>query len=590
MGGLTPGGLTPGGATPRVAGSAPLLSVRRQQEYDAIVVGSGITGGWAAKELCEKGLKVLLVERGYALEHGEYPNEFKQPWDFEFRGRGDRIRYDEDYPIQRLCYAFGEATQHLFVNDREHPYLNPQDRPYRWIRGYHLGGRSLMWGRQVYRWSDLDFEANAKDGIGVDWPIRYRDIAPWYSHVERFIGVSGKAENWPNFPDGEFLPPMEMSCAEQFLKAGIEKAYPDRLMTIGRVANLTRPHQGRGQCQYRNQCHRGCSFGGYFSSLSATLPAAQETGNLTVVTESIVHSVTYDPETNRATGVRVIDANTLEDREYTARLVFLCASTLGTAQIMLNSRSERFPDGIGNSSGALGHYLMDHPFQAGANAEIPGLKDQYYYGRRPNGIYIPRFRNLKGSDSDGLGFLRGYGYQGGASRSGWGRGGGQAGLGAEFKRALREPGPWTMWLTGFGEQLPRYDNHVSLDPERTDKWGVPLLRISAAWSDNEKRLLEDAAQQAAEMLEAAGCVKVRPYNNASPPGFCIHEMGTARMGRDPKTSVLNAHNQSHDVPNLFVTDGACMTSSAHHNPSLTYMALTARAADYAVEELKRRNL
>jgi choline dehydrogenase-like flavoprotein len=560
------------------------------REYDAIVVGSGMSGGWAAKELCEKGLKVLVVERGPALVHGAYPNEFSQPWDLAYRGLGDRALFEDEYPIQQLCYAFGEATQHLFVNDRAHPYLNPEDKPYRWIRGYHLGGRSLMWARQVYRWSDLDFEANAQDGHGVDWPIRYRDIAPWYSYVERFIGVSGRAENLPHFPDGEFLPPMEMNCAEEFLKAGIEGAYPDRLMTIGRVANLTRPHQGRGACQYRNQCQRGCSFGGYFSSLSATLPAAQRTGNLTIVTDAIVHSVTYDPDRNRATGVRVIDARSGEDREYNARLVFLCASTLGTTQIMLNSTSARFPSGIGNSSGALGHYLMDHPFQAGAHGEIPGLADRYYFGRRPNGIYIPRFRNLGGPDSDGLDFLRGYAYQGQATRGSWGRGVGREGLGQEFKSSLRDPGPWTMWLGGFGEQLPRHENHVALDPQQTDQWGIPLLRISAAWSENEQQLLTDAAEQAAEMLEAAGCVNVRPQQVPSPPGFCIHEMGTARMGRDPRTSVLNAHNQSHDVPNLFVTDGACMTSSAYQNPSLTYMALTARAADYAVAELNRQNL
>jgi choline dehydrogenase-like flavoprotein len=560
------------------------------REYDAIVVGSGMSGGWAAKELCEKGLKVLVVERGPALVHGAYPNEFSQPWDLAYRGLGDRALFEDEYPIQQLCYAFGEATQHLFVNDRAHPYLNPEDKPYRWIRGYHLGGRSLMWARQVYRWSDLDFEANAQDGHGVDWPIRYRDIAPWYSYVERFIGVSGRAENRPHFPDGEFLPPMEMNCAEEFLKAGIEGAYPDRLMSIGRVANLTRPHQGRGACQYRNQCHRGCSYGGYFSSLSATLPAAQRTGNLTIVTDAIVHSVTYDEVRVRATGVRVIDARSGEHREYGGRLVFLCASTLGTTQIMLNSTSARFPNGIGNSSGALGHNLMDHPFQAGAYGEIPGLADRYYFGRRPNGVYIPRFRNLGGPDSDGLDFLRGYAYQGQATRGGWDRGSGREGLGAELKSSLRDPGPWTMWLGGFGEQLPRHENHVTLDPDQTDQWGIPLLRISAAWSENERRLLADAAEQAAEMLEAAGCVNVRPHQVSTPPGFCIHEMGTARMGRDPRTSVLNAHNQSHDVPNLFVTDGACMTSSAHQNPSLTYMALTARAADYAVAELNRRNL
>jgi choline dehydrogenase-like flavoprotein len=573
-----------------MAASGPYVSVPQRDEYDAIVVGSGVAGGWAAKELCERGLRVLVLERGYALKHGEYPNEFKQPWEFELRGEGDRVLYEEEYRIQSQCYAFGEATQHLFVNDAEHPYLAPEDKPYRWIRGYHLGGRSVMWGRQVYRWSDLDFEANARDGHGVDWPIRYGDIAPWYSYVERFVGISGKAENWPHFPDGEYLPPMEMNCGERFVKEGLERAYPDRLMTIGRAANLTQAHEGRGACQFRNQCHRGCSYGAYFSSLTSTLPAAERTGNLTVVTDAIVHSVVYDPERNRASGVRVIDAQTGEDREYTGRVVFLCASTLGTAQIMLNSTSDRFPTGIANSSGTLGHYLMDHAFQAGARGVIPGFEDRYYYGRRPNGVYIPRFRNLDGPGSDGLGFLRGYGYQGAASREGWAAGTGREGIGETLKRSLREPGPWTMRLSAFAECLPRYDNHVSLDPDRTDRWGIPLLRISAGWSDNERRALEDAAQQAAEMLEAAGCVDVQPYNNMAPPGFAIHEMGTVRMGRDPRTSVLNGQNQAHDVPNLFVTDGACMTSSAHHNPSITYMALTARAAEYAVEELNRQNL
>ncbi len=421
--------------------SAPFISVPAQDEYDAIVVGSGVAGGWAAKELCAKGLQVLMLERGYALKHGEYPNEFKQPWEFDFRGRGDRQLYDEEYRIQSQCYAFGEATQHLFVNDKEHPYLSPVEKPYRWIRGYHLGGRSLMWGRQVYRWDDLDFEANAKDGHGVDWPIRYADIAPWYSHVERFVGISGNVEKWPHFPDGEYLPPMEMNCGETFVKENLQRAYPDRLLTIGRSANLTRAHNGRGPCQYRSQCERGCSFGAYFSSLSSTLPAAQATGNLTVVTDAIVHSVVHDPERNRARGVRVIDAKTMEEREYTGRLIFLCASTLGTAQIMLNSTSERFPNGIANSSGALGHYLMDHAFQAGARGEIPGLTDRYYYGRRPNGIYIPKFRNLGGPDSDGLDFLRGYGYQGGASRGGWEEGIGRTGIGAELEELAAGAGP-----------------------------------------------------------------------------------------------------------------------------------------------------
>jgi choline dehydrogenase-like flavoprotein len=559
-------------------------------EYDAIVVGSGISGGWAAKELCEKGLKVLLLERGEMLVHGKYPNEFLQPWQFHHRGRGDRLLYEAEYPIQSQCYAFGEATQHLWVNDKRHPYLTPPDMPFNWLRGYHLGGRSLMWGRQCYRWSDLDFTANAKDGHGVDWPIRYRDIAPWYSYAERFVGISGQKENLPQLPDGDFLPPMQMNCAETFVKGKLERAMPGRRMTIGRVANLTTQHNGRGPCRFRNQCHRGCSFSGYFSSLSATLPAAQKTGNLTVVTDAIVHSVLYDEQKDRAAGVRVIDARTKQDREYRGRLVFLCASTLGTTQIMLSSKSTRFPNGIANGSGALGHYLMDHAFQAGAHGEVPGFRDEYYYGRRPNGIYIPRFRNLKGPGSDKLPFPRGYGYQGGGSRGDWGRGASEEGVGAELKQKLRDPGPWSMGMGAWAEMLPRAENYIALDPKETDEWGIPLLRVHCGWSNEERRALDDASAQAAEMLEAAGCVNVKSYNNIAPPGHCIHEMGTARMGRDPKTSVLNAHNQAHEVRNLFVTDGSCMASSSCVNPSITYMALTARAVDYAVGEMKRNNL
>ncbi|MDP9349855.1 MAG: GMC family oxidoreductase [Gemmatimonadota bacterium] len=562
----------------------------RSQPYDAIVVGSGISGGWAAKELAEKGLRVLLLERGPNIEHRKYPTEWMQPWQFAHRGRGDRPLYEEEYPIQSQCYAFGEATQHLFVNDREHPYLAPEEKPFRWIRGYHLGGRSLMWGRQVYRWSDLDFEANLRDGHGVDWPIRYKDVAPWYSHVERFIGVSGEKRGLPHLPDGEFLPPWELNCAETALKEGVEGKFPGRVVTPGRVTNLTRDHNGRVRCQARSQCERGCSFGAYFSSLSSTLPAAHATGNLTLVTDAIVESVLFDEQRGRAAGVRVIDRETKQDREYFGRLVFLCASTIATTQIMLNSKSRRFPDGIANSSGVLGHYLMDHPFQAGATGKLPGMEDQYYYGRRPNGIYIPRFRNLRGGDSDGVGFVRGYGYQGSASRSGWGRGAWSPGIGVQLKEKLRQPGPWEFWLGAWGEMLPREENHVALDPVQKDQWGIPLLRISCSWSDNERKMMADGAAQAAAMLEAAGCTDVSAYNNLPPPGFCIHEMGTARMGRDPKTSVLNAYNQAHDVPNLFVTDGACMASSANQNPSITYMALTARAADYAVGEMKRGNL
>lgn len=560
-------------------------------EYDCIVVGSGITGGWAAKELCEKGLRTLVLERGRHVEHGkDYVTEWWQPWQFPYRDVGDRQRYERDYPIQSKNYAFGEATRQFFVNDRVHPYVTPDDKPFRWIRGYQLGGRSLIWGRLCWRWSDLDFEANLRDGHGVDWPIRYKDLEPWYGHVERFVGVSGERLGLPHLPDGELLPPWDMNCAERAVQRGIERAYPGRRMMVTRVANLTRPHNGRGRCQARNQCARGCSFGAYFSSLSATLPAAKSTGKLTIVTDAIVHSVVYDERKDRAVGVRVIDAKTMATREYAGRLIFLCASTLATAQILLNSKSRRFPDGLANSSGELGHNLMDHISKAGARGIVPGLETEYVYGRRPTGTYIPRFRNLGGKRERKLGFLRGYGIQGGAGREGWSRGAALPGLGAALKQQLREPGPWRISLQGYGECLPRHENRVALDHERTDQWGIPLLRVHCAWSENERAIREDVKTQSAEMLQAAGCTQVETYDNDGPPGFSVHEMGTARMGRDPRTSVLNAHNQAHDVPNLFVTDGACMASSSCVNPSLTYMALTARAADYAVSELKRGNL
>lgn len=564
--------------------------ISRSESYDAIVVGSGITGGWAAKELCEKGLKTLLLERGPYVEHGkDYQGEHMAPWDFPYRGNGERDLYENEYQVQSTCYAFNESSRQFFVNDKDNPYTHDSDKPFSWIRGYHLGGRSLTWGRQCYRWSDLDFEANAHDGFGVDWPIRYADLAPWYDYVESFAGISGQAEGLPQLPDGNFLPPMQMNCAEEVIKGGIEGSYDDRNMTIGRVAVLTRAHNGRAQCHYCGPCERGCSAGAYFSSLSATLPAAMATGNLTIRADSIVHSVIYDEETDRATGVRIIDRNTREEIEFNGMLVFLCASALGSTQILLNSTSPRFPTGLANSSGALGHYLMDHPYSAGATGRVPNLDDKYYFGNRPNGIYIPRFRNLDPSKQN-LEFLRGYGYQGGASRAGWNRGLAMPGFGADFKHVLRTPGPWSMWLGGWGEHLPHYENYVELDANVTDAWGIPVLRIHCSWDENELKMKEDMAIQGAEMLEAAGCTNVQTFNYNTPPGYCIHEMGTARMGRDAQSSVLNANNQAHDVPNLFVTDGACMTSSACQNPSITYMALTARAADYAVNELKRRNL
>ena len=559
----------------------------RARVYDAIVVGSGISGGWAAKELTEKGLEVLLLERGRPMEHGaDYPTEHKGPWELEFRGRGDRAAMERDQPLQSQAGPVHEATRHFFVNDLENPYTFDEDKPFLWIRGYHLGGRSIMWGRQSYRLSDLDFEANLRDGIEVDWPLRYADLAPWYDHVERFAGLSGRAEGMPQLPDGQFLPPMPFSAAEARVKEGIEGAFPDRRMTIGRTAVLTQPHNGRAACHYCGPCDRGCSVGAYFCSLSSTLPAALATGRLTIRTHSIVHGVMYDEERDVATGVRVLDAETGEDLEFRSRMVFLCASAFASTQILMMSTTPRFPDGLGSSSGALGRYVMDHHFKVGAGGIVPGLEDRYHYGNRPNGIYLMRFRNVD-QRSRHPDFLRGYGYQGGAGRQGWGRGVAEAGIGVELKERLRRPGPWRMGLTGFGEMLPRPENRLELDPESTDAWGLPSLRITCTMGENELAMRRDMMDAAAEMLEAAGCTEVETYDSNYRPGEGIHEMGTARMGRDPRTSVLNANNQVHDVPNVFVTDGACMTSSACQNPSLTYMALTARAADFAVEAARR---
>ena len=563
--------------------------------YDAIVIGSGITGGWAAKELTEKGLRTLVVERGRNVVHRkDYITEHKPVWEFPLRNARLSVgtKGAEAYPIQARTSQFRESNKHFFMPDRKNPYV--EEKPFTWIQGDQVGGKSLIWGRQVYRWSDLDFEANLRDGHGVDWPIRYADIAPWYGYVERFIGVSGEKLGLPHLPDGEFQPPMEMNAGEKFVKTGIEKVFPDRHVTVGRVAILTQRIGDRLPCHYCGPCERGCSTGSYFSSQASTLPAAQATGRLTIVPDSVVHSVLYDAATNRVTGVRVVDAKTKATREYYARLVFVCASALGTARILLNSTSTRFPNGLANSSGVLGHYLMDHHFLAGASGHIDGLLDRYYQGNRPNGIYIPRFRNL-GDDASRRDYMRGFGYQGGASRGGWGRGGGQVGFGIELKRRLQEPGGWTFNMTGFGECLPREANFAALS-DQTDEFGIPVLRIHCTWGDNELSMRKDMAASAAEMLEAAGCKDVRTHDAnkvdalGAEPGLGIHEMGTARMGRDPKTSVLNAYNQAHDVPNLFVTDGACMTSSSCVNPSITYMALTARACDHAVAEMKRGNV
>lgn len=559
------------------------------EEYDAIVVGSGISGGWAAKELTEKGLKTLVLERGRNVEHGDYPTEHMPPWEAEFRGLGDRKLFEEEYPMQLRSDVIGEYNYHFFVNDKKYPYQTDEEDPFLWVRGYQVGGRSLTWGRQCYRWSQMDFEANARDGIAVDWPIRYEDIAPWYDYVEEFVGVSGQEEGLPQLPDGNFLPPMDLNCVEQDVKEKIESNFEYRRLTIGRSAVLTQPHKGRGACHYCGPCSRGCSVGAYFSSQSSTLPAARKTGNMMLRPNSIVHSIIYDKESGRATGVRVIDRLTKESVEFKAKVIFLNASCLGSTQIMLNSKSDAFPNGIANSSGVLGHYLMDHHFRVGASGRFEGYEDRYYHGNRPNGIYIPRFRNINEQTMQDD-FIRGYGFQGSASRTSWGRGANMEGFGEEFKRKLRDPGQWSFGMTAFGEILPYKDNYSKLSETEIDDWGIPQLEIHGTIRKNEKNMREDMANTAAEMLEAAGGKDVEPYFGEYLLGEGIHEMGTARMGRNPETSVLNGHNQAHEVPNLFVTDGACMTSAACQNPSITYMALTARAVDYAVNELNKGNI
>lgn len=558
----------------------------RSNTYDAIVIGSGISGGWAAKELCEKGIKTLVLERGRNVEHiKDYTTATKQSWELPHRGRLPAKVMLEN-PVVSKCYAFDEATEHFFVKDNDHPYI--QVKPFDWIRGYQVGGKSLMWARMTQRWSEFDFEANAKDGVGVDWPIRYKDLAPWYSYVEKFVGISGNKDGLPQIPDGEFLPPMDLNCLEKHFQESVNKNYADRRVVVSRIANLSQQHNGRGPCQYRNLCHRGCPFGGYFSSNSATLPAANATGNMTLRPFSVVHSIIYDEQKQRATGVRVIDSETKETMEFYAKIIFVNASTLNTTLILLNSTSSRFPNGLGNDSGALGHYLMDHNYRARIYGEFEGFEDKYYYGRKPGGWYLPRFRNLgKDKRTD---FLRGYSFSGGASRR---RGNVQEGdepIGASFKEKLTEVGPWTMGMTGMGEHLPRFENKVSLSKDKRDSWDMPLLEIECEYSGNEINMVKDILATGAEMMEKAGFKNIQPTDSKQAPGLDIHEMGTARMGKDPKTSVLNGYNQIHAVKNVFVTDGSCMTSSACQNPSLTYMALTARAVDYAVRELNKLNI
>ena len=555
-------------------------------QYDAIVVGSGISGGWAAKELTEKGLRVLLLERGKNVEHvKDYVNATKGPW--EYPHRGGRTRAMEDaYPVLKRDFPLNEKNLDWWASDQDSPYT--EVKRFDWYRGYQVGGRSLMWGRCSFRLSDIDLEANAREGIGTDWPIRYADIAPWYSHVERFAGIAGSIEGLPQLPDGEFQPAMPLNCAEQLVADKLPKLFDGKRRLISsRTANLTQPLPGRSACQYRDACWLGCPYGAYFSTQSSTLPAAMKTGRLTLKPFAIASELLYDRDRKRATGVRVLDAVTSEWTDYTAKVVFLCASTLNSTWLLLRSATDVWPGGLGSSSGQLGHNLMDHHFRVGAQGRVEGLEDKYLFGRRPNPSYIPRYRNLFGDKRD---YLRGFGYECGANRDGWWRAVAELGVGGAFKDAMSLPGQWGMGGTAFGEMLPNHDNTVTIDETRKDKWGLPVLKIDCATGENERLMRRDMANDMAEMLSAAGVKDVTTFDNEYFPGMGIHEMGTARMGTSPRNSVLNKWNQVWDAPNVFVTDGACMASTACQNPSLTYMALTARAADYAVAELNRRNL
>jgi choline dehydrogenase-like flavoprotein len=559
---------------------------KTQNTYDAIVIGSGISGGWAAKELTERGLKTIMLERGRNFEHiKDYKTATNNPWDFEHRGAVP-LQKKKRHPILARAWGLNEGNMNYWADDVDAPYT--EIKPFNWWRSYQLGGRSILWGRQSYRWSDHDFEANLKDGWAIDWPIRYKDIAPWYDHVEKFIGVNGSMEGLEQLPDGHFLPAMQMNCVEKDVSERIKKHYNNaRHMIIGRSANLTAPIPGRTKCQFRNRCWEGCPFGGYFSTQSSTLPAAVATGNLTVRPFSIVTKVLYDKNTQKATGVEILDAETNQTYEYHAKVVFVNASALNSAWVLMNSATDVWPDGLGSSSGELGHNIMDHHYNLGASGRVEGYEDKYYFGRRPNGIYIPRFANLFGDKRD---YIRGFGYQGGAGREGWSRNVAELSIGGKFKDELTEPGQWTIGIGGFGELLPYHENKITLDHDHKDKWGLPILAMDAEIKDNEKKMRIDIVAEAKAMLEISGVKDVKTHDFGHHVGDGIHEMGTARMGLDPKTSVMNMHNQVWDAKNVFVTDGAMMTSAACQNPSLTYMAMTARAANFAADELKKGNI
>lgn len=555
---------------------------KSENTFDAIVIGSGITGGLAAKELAEGGLKVLLLERGRMVEHiKDYPFEGVDPWEIPFRNYVPHSEL-ENYEVQKNLYLFGGDSKDFFVKDSDHPYI--QEKPFHWFRGYQLGGRSLLWAKHCYRWNEQDFEANLQEGIGIDWPIRYADVAPWYSYVEKYIGLSGNRDGLPQIPDGEFLPPFDLNAFDKHIRKRIKENFPERDLIIGRMAILTQDHNGRKRCRGRNLCHRGCIFGAPYTSNAAAIPDAAKTGNLTIRPFSIVESLIYDRRKRKLTGVNIIDSETKETTQYFARVVFLNASTLGSTQILLQSKNKEFPDGLANSSGTLGHYLMDHHAGLGAMGGYSGLKDSYYQGERPASVYIPRYVNLKKQEKE---YLRGFAFENYTSREDWTRAFYQRGSGAEWKDNLTKAGNWFIYLEAYGETLPHYDNKVSLDPIKKDQWGLPLLMVSMDYNENEQKMRKDMRQASEEMLRACSLDWVNTFDHNPPPGSVIHEMGTARMGLDPETSVLNKWNQAHDIPNLFVTDGSCMTSSACQNPSLTYMALTARACNYAVTEMKK---
>ncbi|SEJ31232.1 Choline dehydrogenase [Dyadobacter koreensis] len=567
------------------------LKADKAHTFDAIVVGSGMTGGMAAKELTERGLQVLMIERGREVKHIEdYDTAMKGPWEFDHRGKVSIQSAEEYWANSRFGSLANEETAEFFTDDKKNPYI--EKRPFDWIRAYHTGGKSMHWGRQSYRMNKKDFEANAKEGIAIDWPIRYEDLETWYAHVEKFVGISGQAEGWEVLPDGHYLPAMPMSAPEVYFRDTMMKKL-NRPVTVGRVANLTRPQPwhtelGRASCQYRSKCSRGCPYGGYYSSLSGSIPAARKTQKLTVLHDTIATEIIYDENTKKAKGVRVINQNTMAVEEFFSKIVFLNAGSMNTAALLLNSKSSRFPTGLGNDSDQVGRNIMDHHLGVGANATVDGFENDYIFGQRPNALYIPRFRNWGTDKKD---FLRGYGYQGGASKSDWKRGITMNGFGASFKEDMTRPGTWTMGFGGFGEILPDPSNRMFLDKDKKDKWGIPMIVFDAAFGENELAMRKDMMASAMEMLDAAGFKNVSGFNRTDThPGLGIHDMGTARMGKDPKTSVLNKFNQIHDCKNVFVTDGAAMVSSSCVNPSITYMAMTARSANHAVEELKKQNL